>query len=155
MFSRQVSPEDAVFLLDAMSKAELDEAMAAGAVKPQTEAESFLVADLVVVKLAQTIQGLGVEPEKAVRYSEAVLGSRLRDHDQHVLEWIENESEELFCLLEDNQLARIFMRNKDDSKEVDIGAVKPVLFPTIRCEVNVFRVIRPVIYRARRLLGKK
>ena len=89
------------------------------------------------------------------RYSEAVLGSRLQERGRHALEWLENESEELFCLLEDNQLARIFIRSKDDSKEVDIGAVKPVLFPTIRCEVNVFRVIRPVIYRARRLLGKK
>ncbi len=157
MLSRRVSPEDAVDILDAKSKAELDEAVATGAVKPQTaaEAEGFLVADLVIFKLAQTIRGLGVEPEKAVRYSEAVLGSQLYDPNRRVLEWIEDESEELFCLLEDNQLARIFVRNKEDSKEVDVGAVKPVLFPTIRCEVNVFRVIRPVIYRARRLLGKK
>jgi hypothetical protein len=157
MLSRHVSPEDAVFLLDAKGTAELDEAVASGAVKPQkgSGAERFRVADLVMLKLAQTIRSLGVGPEKAVRYSEAILASGLENRDRHALEWLENESEDLFCLLEDNQLARIFVRNKEDAKEVDVGAVKPVLFPTIRCEVNVFRVIRPVIYRARRLLSKK
>ena len=73
------------------------------------------------------------------------------DHDKNALEWIENESQELFCLIADDQLTRIFLRNKEDSKEVDIGAVRPVLFPIITCEINVFRVIRPVVYRARHL----
>ena len=75
MFSRQVSPEDAVFLLDAKNAAELDQAVASGAVKAKKgpEVEKFLVADLVMFKLAQTIQELGVEPEKAEELVKALV----------------------------------------------------------------------------------
>ena len=68
---------------------------------------------------------------------------------------MENEEQELFCLIEDGQLTRIFLRGKEDPREVDVGAVKPVLFPVTRCEINVFRVIRPVIYKARQMDNSK
>ncbi len=101
------------------------------------------------------IAHVGVDSPKAATYAEAILGTRLQAHDKNVVDWIENEAQELFCFIADNQLARIFLRNKDDSKEVDVGAIKPVLFPTTKCEINVFRVIRPVVYRTRQLLGSK
>jgi hypothetical protein len=110
---------------------------------------------VVVWKLAQAMERIGVPPEKSVRYADAVLGSRLSAHEENALDWIENEAQELFCLICDNELARIFLRNKEDGKEVDVGAVKPMLFPTTRCEINVFRVIRPVVYKARQLTKKK
>ena len=47
-------------------------------------------------------------------------------------------------------VSRIF----DDQKERELGAVKPVLLPTTRCEINVFRAVRPILYRAQRLQKK-
>ncbi len=115
----------------------------------------FKVGDLTIFKLAQVITHTGVDPDKAVRYAEAILGTRMPEDYQNIIEWIENEKQELFCFIADAQLSRIFLRNKEDAKELDVGAVKPVLLPTTRCEINVFRVIRPVIYRARQLFARK
>ena len=107
-----------------------------------------------MLRLAQIIESLGVDRAKALRYSEAVLAQRLSTHDKNALDWVENETQELFCLISDGQLARIFLRNKEDSKEMDVGAVKPVLLPITRSEVNVFRAIRPVLLRAIQVLGQ-
>lgn len=156
MFSRLVSPEDAAYLLDLENPADLDKAVTNDLLKPAQigpQGRRFRLADVVMCKLAQTIGNMGVESLKAARYAEAVLGPRLDAHDKNVLDWIENETQELYCLIEDNQLARIFLRGRDGLKEVDVGAVKPVLFPATRCEINVFRVIRPVVWKARQLLG--
>jgi hypothetical protein len=153
-----VSAKQAAFILDLTDPEELAAVVQRGEIKAvhsEREGDHFLVRDLVVLKLAWTIQGLGVDPAKATRYSEAVLGQRLSTHRENLEDWIENESQELLCLVADNQLARIFLRNKEDFREVDVGAVKPVLLPTIKCEINVFRVIRPVIYRARQVLGRQ
>lgn len=159
MFSKLVSVEDAVYILDVRDRDALDEAIARGQLKPAEPAKKknllFRLSDVVIFKLALVIEHTGVDSEKAARYSEAILGSRLSTHDKNVVEWIENEAQELFCFIADNQLARIFLRSKDDAKEVEVGAVKPVLLPTTRCEINVFRVIRPVVYRARQLLSPK
>jgi hypothetical protein len=158
MFSEVVSAKQAAFILDLTDPDELAAVVQRGEIKAvhsEREGDHFLVRDLVVLKLARTIQGLGVDPAKARRYSEAVLGQRLSTHRDNPEDWIENESQELFCLVADNQLARIFLRNKEDFREVDVGAIKPVLLPTTKCEINVFRVIRPVIYRARQVLGRK
>jgi hypothetical protein len=155
MFQRHVSGEEAVSLLDLRSREQLDQAVARGELKTaKTDAQSdtFLLADVVLFKLAQALRGLGVESEKAQRYAEAVLGARLETHQEKILDWVENEAQELFCLIVDSELARIFLRNKEDGKEVEVGAVKPILFPTTKCEINVFRVIRPVVYRASQLL---
>jgi hypothetical protein len=155
MFTELVSTDDATFILDSKGTTLLEEAVIKQEIKPvgkKSKKPRFLVGDLVMLSLAQVIGKVGVEGEKAIRYSEAVLGSRLRDHDETVVDWIENEAQDLFCLIEDDQLSRIYLRNKEDFKEVDVGAVKPVLFPTTRCEINVFRVIRPVVYRARQCL---
>lgn len=154
MFSKLVSAQDAAFLLDFQDGAPLDLAVVQGLLKAAqsgSKGNRYKISEIVMYKLAQTIAHVGVDPQKAVRYAEAVLEPRLTTHDKNALEWIENESQELFCLIADDQLTRIFLRNKDDSKEVDVGAVRPVLFPTITCEINVFRVIRPVLYRVRHL----
>ena len=101
----------------------------------------FVLSDLVMYKLSQVLTHVGVDKQKALRYAEAILESRLHAHEKNIVEWIENETQELFCYIADAQLSRIFLRNKDDSKEVDVGAVRPVLLPITRCEINVFRVI--------------
>jgi hypothetical protein len=155
MFGKRVSASDAVHLLDFRSEEELAQAVDRGEIeasKGDNEDDAFLIADIVVCKLSQAIASLGVDSSKACRYAEAILSSRLVAHDESVLDWVENETQELFCLIADGQLARIFLRNKEDSKEVEVGAVKPVLLPTTMCEINVFRVIRPVIYKASQLL---
>ncbi|MBM3301859.1 MAG: hypothetical protein FJY85_18145 [Deltaproteobacteria bacterium] len=158
MFSEVVTARQAVLILDMKDTEELAEAVRGGEIKvvqSKPAGDLFLVGDLVLLKLAKTIQSLGVDAAKAARYSEAVLGQRLSAHHENPIDWIENETHELFCLVADNQLARIFLRNKEDSREVDVGAIKPVLLPTTKCEINVFRVIRPVIYRARQVLSRK
>jgi hypothetical protein len=158
MFAKRVSADQAAYLLDLQSEEELEQALERGDIE-LSEAGSkdgaFLIGDIVMSKLSQVIAGLGVERSKAHRYAEAVLSSRLATHDQNVLDWVENETQELFCLIADGQLARIFLRNKEDAKEVEVGAVKPILLPTTKCEINVFRVIRPVIYKASQLLKSK
>lgn len=158
MFSKLVSVEDAVQILDVSDRSVLDEAITSGQLTPADKSKKNIklrLGDIVMFKLAQVIEHTGVDREKAPRYAEAILGARLSANDKNVVEWVENEAQELCCFIADNQLARIFLRNKDDSKEVEVGAVKPVLFPTTRCEINVFRVIRPVVYRARQLLSGK
>lgn len=155
MFSRLVNVERAARILDVPESSGLNDTLEKHDVQPAgagPDGPRFVVADVVMLRLAQVIGDVGVDAPKAMRYADAVLGSRLRDHDANVVDWIENEAQELFCLIADGQLARIYLRNKEDSKEFDVGAVKPVLFPTTRCEINVFRVIRPVVYRARQLL---
>lgn len=156
MLSRLVSYEDAAYILDVKSPEELDAAVRRGALEPVRKGPNsnrFRMPDVIMYKLAQAIENVGVNAEKATSYAQAILGPRLPAEGKTVLEWIENETQELYCLMADGELARIFLRNKEDRKEFDIGAVKPVLFPTVLTEINVFRVIRPVIYRARHLLG--
>lgn len=158
MLSRIVDAEQAAHLLDLADGAELDRAVAAGALKAVKKGKGparFRLADIIVFRLAKLMGQVGVAPEKVARYAEAVLGPRLVAHGGNPVEWVENEGQELFCLLEDGQLTRIFLRGKEDPREVDVGAVKPVLFPTTRCEINVFRVIRPVIVKARHLPDTK
>jgi len=154
MLSRMVDAEQAAHLLDMHDGAELDRAVAEQAIEPVRKGKSgvrFRLADIIRFKLAKVIGRVGVERDKASVYAEAVLGQRLETHGQNPVEWVENEEQELFCLIEDGQLTRIFLRGKEDPREVDVGAVKPVLFPTTKCEINVFRVIRPVIVKARHL----
>ncbi len=158
MFSRLVSAKDVAFLLDIDSSVLLEQIFPQGDLKPvrkSAKGPRFRVGDVALYRLAEVIQHTGVELAKSFRYAETILESRLVAHDRHVMEWVENETQELFCLIEDNQLCRVFLRNKDDSREVDVAAIKPVLLPSTRCEINVFRVIRPVLYRAQQLLRSK
>lgn len=155
MFSSLVSAQDAAFILELKDVSELTEAAADYQIKPEQNGPNgglFYVRDLVMMKLAQVIEALGVDRLKSGRYSEAVLSQRLSTHDRNAIDWVENETQELFCLIADRQLARIFLRSKEDRKEVDVGAVKPVLLPTTKSEINVFRAIRPVLVRARQVL---
>lgn len=153
MFSKLVNTQEAMYLLDLQDRADLDRAIKTGLLKKAQSGKAlrFKISEIVLFKLAQTLTHVGVEPEKAMRYAEAILGSRIGEHENNAMEWIENEAQELFCIIADDQLARIFLRNREDSKEVDVGAVRPVLFPITTCEINVFRVIRPIVYRMRNL----
>ena len=155
MLERRFSRRQTVDLLELGNDEELNRVVDGGGLKAvgrDTQEERFALADVVEWKLAQEIERIGVPSEKAARYADAILGPRLAVHEENALDWIENEAQELLCLICDNELARIFLRNREDGKEVDVGAVKPMLFPTTRCEINVFRVIRPVVYKARQLM---
>ncbi len=156
MHSRLVSLEDASYLLEMDGTQPLEAAVEVGIITPARigpKGPRFLLGDILVFKLRQIISEQGVSDDKATRYAEAILRPRLEVHGLKLVEWIENESQELFVQIADKELARIFLRNKDDRKEVDVGAVRPVLFPITKCEINIFRAIRPLVYRARILLG--
>ncbi len=156
MLTRIVGLQDATHLLDLPGASELESAAEAGEVQTADgSSKDFIINDLVIFKLSQVLHHAGVEKAKAFRYAEAILGSRLQVNQENLVEWVENEKQDLFCLIADSQLARIFLRNKDDLKELDVGAIKPVLLPITRCEINVFRVIRPVIMRAQQLFSEK
>jgi hypothetical protein len=158
MFSRLVSHDDAAYILDPDEPGQLDRAIATGQIqsaKVSARGSRFKLGDLIMCRLAQVMTGLSVDPQKAERYARAVLESRLMENDAHIIGWVENETQELFCLLADGKLARIYLRSKHDGREVDVGAVRPVLFPAVLAEINVFRVIRPVLYRARQLVGRE
>lgn len=156
MLSRLVSSDDAAYLLDMKSPEDFHEAAARVSLLPSKQGpkgKQYRVADVIVLKLAQAIGQVGVNAEKAMRYADAILSPRLPHRDKTAVEWVENEAQELFCLIADGELSRIFLRDKEDYKELDVGAVKPVLFPAVVSEVNVFRVIRPVIHKAHHWLG--
>ncbi len=156
MFSRIIKLEEAARLLDSQSGPGLQKNLAVAGVKPvksKGKAGQYRVGDIVVFKLAQMINHIGVDLEKAFVYAETILESRLEANDPNLMEWIENEAQELFCIIADDQLARIFLRNKEDDREIDVAAIKPILFPTTVCQINVFRVIRPVVLRANQLSG--
>ncbi|HMK36319.1 MAG TPA: hypothetical protein VK463_14690 [Desulfomonilaceae bacterium] len=158
MFSKLFNLQEAGYILDVSDDSVLKDGIARKQLKPAEPAKKsakFRLGDIILFKLAQVIEHLGVEGEKAYKYADAVLGQRLSAHDRNPVEWIENETQELLCFIEDDQLARIFLRSKTDAKEVEVGAVKPVLFPATRCEINVFRVIRPLVYRARQIFSGK
>lgn len=156
MQGRFISQEDAAYLLDMLDTAQLERAVSAGLIKVAKRGprgNRFTLYDIVLLKLAETISSVGVSTDKALKYAGAVLEPRFPEEDKTARAWVENESQELYCLLVDGELARIYLKNKEDHKEIDVGAVKPVLFPTINTEINVFRVIRPVLYKAMNLLG--
>ena len=63
MFAKLVGADDAAHLLDLNDKAELKQILADGLLKPAQEGPKgprFLVADIVVCKLAQAIAHVGV-----------------------------------------------------------------------------------------------
>ena len=111
---------------------------------------SLTLKETMTLKLASTMLNIGVEAHKAYSYSEAVLGSFFAKGWNDFLKLIQGGNQELCCMIEDNQLARIFIRGKDDGREFEVGAVKPVLLPATRCEINVNRSLGPVIYRAQK-----
>jgi len=135
---------------------ELENAVASGMLrvaKRGPRGYRFQLYDIALFKLTESMEGVGVPRQKAQKYAEAVLGPRFPTDEKTALAWVENETQELYCMLVDGELARIFLRNKEDHKKINVGAVKPVLFPTIITEINVFRVIRPVLFKATTLLG--
>ena len=156
MQGRFISQEDAAYLLDMADSKELENAVAGGlirAAKKGPRGYRFQLSEIALFKLAKAMVGAGVPREKAQKYAEAVLEPRFPTDEKTAVAWVENETQELYCMLVDGELARIFLRNKEDHKEINVGAVKPVLFPTIKTEINVFRVIRPILFKTTSILG--
>ena len=158
MFSKYVTMDDVVYLLDVDSAEKLKEAESLGLIrrlKPNNKKESFLIQDVVTLKLALCIMDLGLAPDRAVRYAEAVLGVQSTQTFNKAISWLDGETHELFCMFADKQLSRIFIRSVEDGRELEVGAEKPVLFPISRCELNVSRAVRPVITRINHLMASK
>ena len=135
MLDRCVNAQQAAQVLDLGSPSAVEEAAAAGLLAPIKSARkgaAFKVEDLLIYRLATVIQSVGVDAKKARRYAEAVLSERITANEDNLVDWVENESQELLCLICDNQPARIYLRNKDDGREIDVGAVKPVLLPATK-----------------------
>jgi len=157
MFEPKVRAKDAALLLDLPSSEELAGVPWDEIGEPVPAKDGYRLSHIMIFKLAAIMKRLGVESNKAFRYAQAVLRTSLfSTQEEGLLASLENEREELYCQIADNQLARIFVRNVDDQKERELGAVKPVLLPTTRCEINVFRAVRPILYGAQRLrkMGK-
>ncbi|MCX5873330.1 MAG: hypothetical protein NTY51_08870 [Deltaproteobacteria bacterium] len=158
MLSKHVTLEEALYLLDLDGAQKLEEAERNGLVTPlkrNNKKVSFVIQDLVVLKLALAIVDMGLTADRAIRYAEAVLGVHSSQTFKKTIAWVDGENHELFCMFADKQLSRIFLRSLDDNREMEVGAEKPVLFPLSRCELNVSRTIRPVITRAYHTLNSR
>ncbi len=150
MFTKAISKETVSELMELNSVDALKLFLSDVGASVYDESPEFTLRDALVLKLAGSLLRVGVDCSKALSYAEAVLGYHMAKGWNEFQKLIEDGNQDLFCLIEDNQLARIFVRGRDDGREFDVGAVKPVLLPTTRCEVNVGRAVRPVMYRATR-----
>ncbi len=158
MLSKHVTLEEALDLLDLEDASKLQEAEKKGFIQPEnrnSKKESFLIQDLVTLKLAFAIEDMGLASERAIRYAEAILGVHSSQIFNKTIAWVESDTHELFGMFADKQLSRIFIRSLDDNREIEVGAEKPVLFPTTRCELNVSRTVRPVITRTQQMMSSK
>jgi len=158
MLSKHVTLEEALYLLDLESAEKLLEAEEKGLIQPtnpNSKKESFLIQDLVTLKLALAITDMGLTSDRAIRYAEAVIGVHSPQTLKKTIAWVDSDTHELFCMFADKQLSRIFIRSVDDNREIDVGAEKPVLFPMSKCELNVSRTIRPVITRTHHMINSK
>ena len=158
MLSKHVTLEEALDLLDLEDASKLQEAEKKGFIQPanrNSKKESFLIQDLVTLKLAFAIEDMGLVPERAIRYAEAILGVHSSQIFNKTIAWVESDTHELFGMFADKQLSRIFIRSLDDNREIEVGAEKPVLFPTTKCELNVSRTVRPVITRTQQMMSSK
>lgn len=154
MFKQRVTVEDASRLLDFNTEQDMVDAFASHGMKPFLDPAtdgSCDLASLIMLKLSLALEDVGVALEKTLPYAEAILNSAVFSDENLVMQWLNTGSQELHCLLEDGQLARVFLRGEEDDKEIEVAAVKPILLPTTRCEINLSRVIRPIFYRAKQL----
>jgi hypothetical protein len=150
MFSKDLSLETVSDLLDFESVSALNSFLDSVGRPDQGlggATDKLTLKDALILKLVARLLSVGVDPSKAHTYAEAVLASFFSKGWNDFQKLVQDGNQELYCMIEDSQLARIFVRAKDDGREFDVGAIKPVLLPTTRCEINVSRAIRPVIYR--------
>ncbi|MDR3605728.1 MAG: hypothetical protein ACLPVO_14700 [Desulfomonilaceae bacterium] len=158
MLTKHVTLEEALLLLDLEDASKLQEAEEKGLIHPvnrNSKKESFLIQDLVTLKLALAILDMGLAPDRAIRYAEAILGVHSSQTFKKTIAWVDSDTHELFGMFADKQLSRIFIRSLDDNREIEVGAEKPVLFPISKCELNVSRTIRPVITRTHHMVNSK
>lgn len=158
MLGKNVTTKEALYLVDLETEEMLEQAIKDGFIRPvkdDNQKKSFALQDLVTLKLALSMVDLGLSPDRAIRYAEATLGVGSSQAFNKTMAWIDGETHELFCLFADKQLSRIFLRGVDDNREIDVGAEKPVLFPSSKCELNVSRTIRPMITRAQQIVGSQ
>ena len=151
-YNRQVRASEAAYLLEIQSEDEVVRILrSVSSADPETSAGqlNFLFRDVLSCALARVIEKVGVQWKKACSYAEAVLHTLIFS-DEGATSVLEDETQELYCLVGDFQLVRIFLRSREDGKEVDVGAVKPILFPVTKTEINVTRALRPILYRARK-----
>jgi hypothetical protein len=157
MFDQVVNRDLAVSILGLKGEERLDSAESDNIILPtpgsDISAAGYMIMDLVKLQLSTTLGEVGVDGEKAFIYADAVLSAGRTDDPGSLTEWVEEEGDDLYCLLSDQQLSRIFLRCSVTGRETDIGAIKPVLLPSVNCEVNVSRVIRPVVKRAKSALS--
>ena len=102
MLDRRVNAQQAAQVLDLGSPSAVEEAAAAGLLAPIKSARkgaAFKVEDLLIYRLATVIQSVGVDAKKARRYAEAVLSERITANEDNLVDWVENESQELLCLI--------------------------------------------------------
>lgn len=158
MFDRVVNRDLAVSILGFNGEERLDSAESDKIVHPEHGSEitspGYLIMDLVKLQLSNALGEVGVDREKAFIYADAALSAGRTGDPGSLTEWVEEDGDDLYCLLSDRQLSRIFLRCSVTGRETDIGAIKPVLLPSINCEVNISRVIRPVVKRAKDALSE-
>ncbi|MFH0959719.1 MAG: hypothetical protein V1897_13555, partial [Pseudomonadota bacterium] len=102
MLGNNVTTKDALYLLDIETEEKLQQAIKEGLIKPMKvdgKKDSFVLQDLVKLKLALTMVDLGLTPGRAIRYAEATLGLGSDQTFNKTMTWIDGETHELFCLL--------------------------------------------------------
>ena len=152
LYDRQVKANEAAYLLEIQSEDEVVRMLQGTGTTNTAIAQgeaAFLFGEVLSYGLARVIEQVGVQSEKARAYAEAVMHTPVFSRESGA-GLLEDETQELYCQVGDFQLARIFLRNSENGKEVDVGAVKPVLFPITRTEINVSRALRPILYRAKK-----
>lgn len=145
------SAEEASFLLDIRSGDEAENTLDRYLKRNSKESgvgSRLAFEEVLTIGLACILQKVGVQADKADSYAEAVIRAQAVSRND-VLKLLEDETQELYCLIEDYQLARTFLRSSEDDKEMDVGAEKPVLLPITKTEINVSRALRPILVRVR------
>ena len=109
MLTKHVTLEEALLLLDLEDASKLQEAEEKGLIHPvnrNSKKESFLIQDLVTLKLALAILDMGLAPDRAIRYAEAILGVHSSQTFKKTIAWVDSDTHELFGMFADKQLSR-------------------------------------------------
>lgn len=153
MFDKVVSQNIAATLLGLNGADRLESALTSSIVTHSPgdadNVTGILVMDIVKLQLSDSLRELGVEEKKAFVYADTILSVRSLNDETNLKDWLAEDGDDLYCLIEDKQLARVFLKCSLTGREVDIAAVKPVLLPTTKCELNVSRALRPLVKRAK------
>ncbi len=152
MFDKVVNKNTAIALLGLNGEERLESALTSSIVDRvpggADNVPGYLMMDIIKLQLSESLRELDVDKEKAFVYAHTILSARSLNDETDLKDWLSEDGDDLYCLIEDKQLARVFLRSSLTGREVDIAAVKPVLLPTTKCELNVSRALRPMVKRA-------